>query len=143
MTRKKSPGDHDPPFGGKAPRLHRYILDGGWEVLAGKTDHDNEQLSLKLANPNDWWFHVRGVPGSHVILRTGTGGDPPKEVLKQAAAVAVYHSKARNAGLTPVACTRARHVGKARGAKTGTVTIRNERVIKVRPALPESRQDRD
>src|SRR4051794_19029916 len=55
--------------GGPAARLLEYTLPGGWTVLAGRTEADNDRLSLKLAKANDYWFHVRGMPGSHVVLR--------------------------------------------------------------------------
>ena len=117
------------------PKVWRYELDGGWEVLAGKTNYDNERLSLRVAAPNDYWFHVRSLPGSHVVLLVGDR-EPERDVLKRTAAIAAYHSKAREAGVVPVSCTRAKDVTKPRGAKTGTVQIRRETVIKVRPALP-------
>ncbi|MBI5441441.1 MAG: DUF814 domain-containing protein [Deltaproteobacteria bacterium] len=122
----------------REPRLHRYELSGGWLVLVGRTDEDNDALSLKVAAPNDWWFHVRGMPGSHVLLRARAGEEPSREVLKEAAAIAAYHSKARTAGVVPVSCTLARFVTKPRGAKPGTVEIRKETTLKVRPALPAS-----
>jgi predicted ribosome quality control (RQC) complex YloA/Tae2 family protein len=122
-----------------APQLYEYQLPDGWLVLAGKSDADNERLSLKEASPNDWWFHVKGRPGSHVVLRVPTDAEPGKETLKQAAAIAAYHSKARAGGLTAVSCTRAKYVSKPRGAKTGCVAIRHEIILKVRPNLPESR----
>jgi len=112
-------------------------LPDGWEVIAGKTAVDNDYLSLKLAKPNDYWFHVRGMPGSHVLLRTGSGEAPNRDTLKQAAAVAAYYSKARHGGVVPVSCTQARYVTKPRGAKPGLVQIRKEIILKVRPALPE------
>ena len=114
-----------------------YQLPGDWKVLAGKTDADNDYLSLKLANPNDYWFHVRGMPGSHVILREKDGEGPDKSVLKEAAAIAAWHSKAKNGGITAVSCTMAKYVSKPRGAKPGTVTIKKESVLKVRPGLPD------
>jgi len=117
-------------------RLYEYELEGGWIVLAGRTQSDNDRLSLKLARPNDWWFHVRGMPSSHVILRAREDAEPDKETLKRAAAVAAYHSKARGGGTVAVSCTRARYVTKPRGAKPGTVQIRKEAVLKVRPGLP-------
>ncbi len=117
-------------------KLYRYELEDGWEVLAGRTDADNDRLSLKAAHPDDWWFHVRGMPGSHVLLRRREGIEPGREILKQAAAVAAYHSKARAGGTVPVSCTRARYVSKPRGAKPGTVHIRKETVLKVKPSLP-------
>lgn len=112
-----------------------YILPGGWEILVGRTDRDNDYLSLKIAGPNDWWFHIKGMPGSHVVLRVPTGEEPDRSVLKQVASIAAYHSKAREAGIVPVSCTRARYVTKPRGAKPGTVHIRKETVLKVRPGL--------
>jgi predicted ribosome quality control (RQC) complex YloA/Tae2 family protein len=116
--------------------LHIYTLPEGWTVLAGRTDADNDQLSLRIARPDDWWFHVRGMPGSHVILQGQGRMDPPQAILRQAAAVAAYHSKARTGGIVAVAATRARFVRKPKGAKPGTVSIRKQRIIKVRPALP-------
>ena len=119
------------------PQVYRYELPGGWTVLAGKTDADNDRLSIKTADPDDWWFHVRGMPGSHVILRAKEDEEPDRETLKQAAAIAAYHSKARTGGVAAVSCTQARYVTKPQGAKPGTVQIRKESVLKVRPALPE------
>ena len=128
---KKDP-DTDPV----RPDVHEYELSGGWQVLVGRTDIDNDLLSTRVAEPDDWWFHVHGLPGSHVILRAQAGLEPNRETLKKAAAIAAYHSKARNAGVTPVCCTPARNVHKPRGAKPGTVQIRKEIILKVRPALP-------
>jgi predicted ribosome quality control (RQC) complex YloA/Tae2 family protein len=119
-------------------RLLEYRLPGDWPVLVGRTDADNDYLSLRLARPNDWWFHVRGLPGSHVILRSRPGEEPDRQTLKRAAALAAYHSKARQAGVVAVSCTRARYVTKPRGAPTGTVQIRKETVLKVRPELGDA-----
>jgi predicted ribosome quality control (RQC) complex YloA/Tae2 family protein len=117
--------------------VYEYELPGGWKVLAGKTDEDNDLLSIRLAHPEDWWFHVRGMPGSHVLLRHRPDEEPDRETLKGAAAIAAYHSKAREGGMVSVSCTRAKYVTKPRGAKPGTVTIRRESLLKVRPWIPE------
>ena len=117
------------------PNTYEYELPGGWKVNAGKSDSDNDFLSLKSAKPNDYWFHVRGMPGSHVILRARPDEDPDRETLKRAAAVAAFHSKARKGGIVAVSCTRARYVKKPRDAKAGTVRIRKEIIFKVRPGL--------
>jgi len=120
------------------PAAYTYELPGGWIVLAGKTDEDNDRLSIKFSDPRDWWFHVRGMPGSHVLLKAKeTGEEPDAVTLKAAAAIAAWHSKARAGGIVPVSCTLARHVTKPRGAKPGTVAIRKEQVLKVRPAIPQ------
>lgn len=123
------------------PNFWEYTLPGGWKVLVGKNDRDNDILSLKTASPKDWWFHVRGMPGSHTLLRSEPDREPDRDTLKRAAAVAAYHSKARKGGVVTVSVTLAINVSKPRGAKPGTVTIRKERVLKVRPALPEAPQE--
>jgi predicted ribosome quality control (RQC) complex YloA/Tae2 family protein len=117
-------------------RVIEYALRGGHTVLVGRSDADNDYVSLEMARPDDWWFHVRGLPGSHVLLRSPKGAEPDRETLRRAAAIAAYHSKAREAGVVPVSCTRARFVRKPRGAKPGTVEIQKETVLKVRPAGP-------
>ena len=119
----------------KQPRLHEYLLPGGFRVLAGRTDEDNDLLSLRVARANDWWFHVRGMPGSHVILTHEEGAEPDRDTIKRAAAIAAWHSKARSGGVVAVSCTLAKNVTKPRGAKAGTVQIRREIVVKVRPGL--------
>lgn len=104
-------------------------------VFAGASDADNDYLSTQLAEANDWWFHADKVPGSHVILRARADAEPSRETLKQAAAVAAYHSKARNASTVAVHYSRARHVSKPRGVKAGTVNVSRGRVVKVRPGI--------
>ena len=119
------------------PRVVSYLLAEGWTALVGRTDADNDALSLKVARPDDWWFHVRGMPGSHVVLQGPPGEEAGRDLLKQAAAIAAWHSKAREGGLVSVSGTRARYVTKPRGAKPGTVQIRKEELFKVRPAVPD------
>lgn len=118
----------------KPPKLHEYRLEGGWVVLVGRTDQDNDRLSIGLAHADDWWFHVRGHPGSHVVLRVD-GREPDRDTLKRAAAIAAWHSRLREGGMVAVSATRARFVSKPKGAKPGSVAIRKEEVIKVRPSI--------
>ena len=117
------------------PRILVYELPGEWTVLAGASDADNDYLSTELAEPDDWWFHADKVPGSHVLLRAKDDEEPSAEILRQTAAIAAYHSKARNAGITPVHCVRARYVSKPRGVKTGTVNVKHGKTLKVRPGI--------
>ena len=133
MARKPKADCHRPSF----PRVWTYTLASGHRVMAGKTDADNDHLSVKVASPNDWWFHVRGMPGSHVILVAAQDRVPDRQTLEAAAAIAAYHSKARGGGVVAVSGTLARYVTKPRGAKPGSVRIRKERVFKVRPKLPD------
>ena len=104
-------------------------------MLVGASDADNDFLSIETAGPDDWWFHADNVPGSHVILRAKAEEEPSRETLRQAAAVAAYHSKSRNTSSAPVHCTRARYVTKPRGAKAGTVRVARGKVLKVRPDI--------
>ncbi len=114
----------------------RYTSSDGYEIFAGKSDKDNDILSLKLADSDDWWFHVRGVPGSHVLLRTSKSGHHiDNKILNQAASVAAYHSKSRKENFAFVSGTLAKYVTKPRYSKPGTVVIRNERVFKVKPTI--------
>lgn len=133
-VKKDSTNPHQP----SPPQTWTYLLPSGHRVLAGKTDADNDRLSLKVAAANDWWFHVRGMPGSHVILQVDDAPPPDRKALEQAAAIAAYHSKARGGGIVAVSGTLARYVTKPRGAKPGSVQIRKERVFRVRPAIPQN-----
>jgi predicted ribosome quality control (RQC) complex YloA/Tae2 family protein len=64
---RKTPAPASPPEASR--RMIRYTLAHGWQVLVGRTDIDNDELTFRVARPEDWWFHVRGMPGSHVILQ--------------------------------------------------------------------------
>jgi predicted ribosome quality control (RQC) complex YloA/Tae2 family protein len=117
------------------PRIIRYELPGAWDLLVGATDAANDYLSTAVAQPDDWWFHADGAPGSHVILRAKPDEEPSRETIRQAAAVAAYHSKLRGAGAAKVHCTRARYVSKPRGVKTGTVRVSQGKALKVYPSI--------
>ncbi len=128
--RPDAAGRRPPPPAG----VLEYELPEGWRAFAGRTDAANDYVSLKLARARDRWFHVRGMPGGHVVLRVDEGREPDRATLERAAALAAFHSKARAGGVVPVSTTEGRHVSKPRGAKPGTVEIRKEAVLKVRPA---------
>ena len=122
--------------------FRRFTVDGGFEVLAGKSSENNDELTLHVAKPHDLWFHARGSSGSHVILRVSTGkGEPGKKAREQAAAIAAYYSKMKTAGLVPVAMTEKKYVRKPKGAKAGSVVLEREKVVFVRPGLPEKHRN--
>jgi predicted ribosome quality control (RQC) complex YloA/Tae2 family protein len=120
------------------PALFRtFLVDGGFEVLAGKNSTNNDLLTLKHARPEDLWFHARGGSGSHVVLRVGSArGEPGKAAREQAAAIAAYFSSMKTSRMAPVAMTRRKYVRKPKGAPPGTVVIEREEVLFVTPALP-------
>lgn len=115
----------------------RYDLEGDWIVLVGKTDADNDELSLRFREPEDHWFHVEDVPGSHVLLLHREGEDPRRPILHQAAAIAAWHSKGRKSKKVGVTMTKAKYVSKRRGAPRGQVLVKNGELIRVVPGLPD------
>ncbi len=108
----------------------------GFEIVAGQDDQSNDYLSLKEAQPDDYWFHVHGFPGSHVILRCSEM-NPSKEDISQAAAVAAWFSKMRKGKNVTVQYLLAKEVKKARKSPAGQVQIKNFKKIKVNPAIPD------
>lgn len=125
---------------GFSPR--RYVLPGGWEVWVGRSAKQNDELTHRWASQRDLWFHARGAQGSHTVLRVGSGkGEPPREIIEAAAAIAAWFSKARNSNLVPVAYTEKRYVRKPRKAPVGTALMMREKVIMVTPALPEGESE--
>jgi predicted ribosome quality control (RQC) complex YloA/Tae2 family protein len=120
------------------PPFKIFTVDGGFTVYAGKSSENNDLLTMKFAKPNDLWFHARGSSGSHVVLKTGTGnGNPSKKAIEQAASIAAYYSKMKNATHVSVAVTEKKYVRKPKGAAPGSVVIQKEKIIFVRPELPK------
>ena len=107
-------------------------------MWAGKSSQNNDLLTMKHARPNDLWFHARGSGGSHVVLKSGSGkGEISKRAIEEAASIAAYYSKMKNASTVPVAMTERKYVRKPKGAPPGTVTLEREKVLFVEPRLPE------
>jgi predicted ribosome quality control (RQC) complex YloA/Tae2 family protein len=123
--------DERPPF-------RVFTVDGGFHVWAGKSGENNDLLSTRHTAKNDLWFHVRGISGSHVVLKMGTGrGEVSKRAKEQAAAIAAYYSKMKKARHVPVIMCEGKYVRKPKGAPAGTVTVERETVLFVDPSLPE------
>lgn len=111
----------------------RYRTQDGWRVLVGRNNAENDRLT-KSSGRDDFFLHVHGCPGSHVILkRDGRADRPSQKTLKEAASLAAYWSKARGAKSVSVNYTEVRYVQKPRGAPPGLVTIRNEKTVMVSP----------
>jgi predicted ribosome quality control (RQC) complex YloA/Tae2 family protein len=115
----------------------RFRSKDGWDVLIGRSSEANDHLTLHMARPEDYWFHVHGAPGSHVVLRRGKGkNEPSKRTLEEVAAWTAFYSQARTAGKVPVIWTLKKYVRKPRGAKPGTVMCEREKSIMARPVEP-------
>lgn len=110
----------------------------GFEVLVGKGDAENDVLTFGVAEPRDFWLHVSGPAGSHVVVRNPEGlDDLPREVLLRAAELAAWHSKARGArGKVEVHVCRVADVSKPRGFAAGEVLLRRWEAVKVYPKPP-------
>ncbi len=104
----------------------------GFKVLIGKNNHQNDELTFKIANKNDIWFHVKNLQGSHVILVTN-GKTPAQETLNKCAAVAAYHSKAMQSSNVPIDYTFVKYVKKLNKAKPGMVIYTSQQTINVNP----------
>jgi predicted ribosome quality control (RQC) complex YloA/Tae2 family protein len=115
----------------------RHTLSGGWIVLVGRSNRENDVLTHRIARQHDLWLHARGVAGSHVILqREGHREKPGKPIIEQAAAIAAYYSKARTSSMVPVVYTEKRYVRKPRKAAPGLAVCIREKVVLVEPRLP-------
>ncbi|PIE89565.1 MAG: hypothetical protein CR997_10750 [Acidobacteria bacterium] len=115
---------------------------GDWEVVVGKTALANDQLSIKTGKPKDFWFHIAGMPGSHVIARHPEHPDScPREIRRVAAGLAAYFSKARKGGTCTVHWTTCSQVKKRPGAPAGQVVLKKFDVMKVKPLDPQALED--
>ena len=110
------------------PRPRELVIQG-FRIQVGRSARENNAL-VRKASPHDLWLHARGVPGAHVIIKTG-GRQVPEEVLVRAAELAAWHSRARGEPKVEVSYTEVRHLRKPKGAPPGLVTVKRERVIAV------------
>ena len=114
----------------------RYRTSGGWTVWVGRNQRENDQLTHRMASPEDLWFHASGYPGSHVVLRReGRKEEPGARNIEEAAGLAAYWSKGRSARKVPVVYTRVKHVSKPRGGAPGLAVLRREKTVMVVPML--------
>ena len=117
--------------------FRRYRLAGRWEVWIGRSGKENDELTLRASHPRDLWLHAQGVPGSHVVIRTGSQPENvPRAVIEMAAQLAAWHSRARHSGLVPVVWTQRRFVRKPRKAAPGQVACLQEKSVFVSPGIP-------
>ena len=110
----------------------------GWDVLIGRNNEGNDYLTHHLARSEDYWFHVHGAAGSHVVLRRGKGrNEPSKATVEEVASWAAFYSQARTAGRVPVIVTRKKYVRKPKKGPPGLALCTNEKSVMVRPKEPE------
>lgn len=116
----------------------RYTSREGYAILVGRNSRQNEHITCDLAGPDDLWLHARGWPGSHVVIRSG-GQPVSEETVRQAAGLAAFYSKAQREAWVDVIVVERRRVRRPPGPRhPGMVMVDGERVVRVRPAVPDS-----
>lgn len=116
----------------------RFVSPDALIVLVGRTASDNDALSLKLGAPHDFWLHVAGESGSHVVVRNPERLERlPRETLQFAAALAARYSKARNARRVTVHVATCADVHKPRGLPPGKVVLNRFKIAHVWPRHDE------
>ena len=110
----------------------RYLSATGRPILVGRGSKENDELTFKVAKGNDLWLHVRGRPGSHVVVPMGKEEEPDQETLLDAATLAAHFSGERGERMADVAWTRRKHVRKPRGSPPGMVSVSGERGLLLR-----------
>lgn len=117
----------------KSKPLH-YKSSDGFDIYVGKNNYQNDQLTFKVANGGDWWFHAKGMPGSHVILQTG-GKEVPDKAFEEAAALAAFYSKAKDQEKVEIDYLQRKNVKKPGGAKPGFVVYYTNYSMAIKPDI--------
>lgn len=122
----------------RAEPVRRFTSSEGFEILCGKSGLGNDLIVRKYAKEEDIWFHASNVPGSHVLVKSaGRTKELTDTTIREAARIAAWYSKMQGAAKAEVAYTDAKNVKKPKGAKPGSVTIKDYKTIVVNPGLPE------
>lgn len=112
------------PAGSKRPKItskpFHYLSGDGYHIYVGKNNLQNDDLTFRFAKGNDWWFHAKGCPGSHVVVQTN-GDTLPDRTFEEAARLAAHYSAKRGADKVEIDYVEKKHVKKPNGAKPGFV----------------------
>jgi predicted ribosome quality control (RQC) complex YloA/Tae2 family protein len=124
-------------------RPYRTVRHEGFEILVGRGARENDELTFGVGEPRDFWLHVAGYTGSHVVVRNPEElAELPREVAQRAAELAAWHSKARGArGKVEVHLCRVADVRKRRGHAPGMVELRRWDAVKVYPRAEAAATD--
>ncbi len=112
-----------------ASHPYRFKTPGGFDLLVGRNNRQNDHLTFRQANDYDLWFHTQEIPGSHVLLRLEPGSVADEADLQFVADITAYYSRARQSDQVPVVYTEPRYVYKPKGAKPGIAIYKQERII--------------
>ncbi|MCJ7834062.1 NFACT family protein [Cuneatibacter sp. NSJ-177] len=115
-------------------RPFHYLSSDGFHIYVGKNNFQNEELTFQFANGGDWWFHAKGIPGSHVIVKT-EGKELPDRVYEEAGQLAAYYSSARDADKVEVDYIQKKQVKKPAAGKPGFVIYHTNYSLMAVPTL--------
>jgi predicted ribosome quality control (RQC) complex YloA/Tae2 family protein len=115
------------------PGVRQYLSSDGYEVLVGRTARDNDQLTFRIARPNDLWLHAGDYPGSHVIVRNSSRTEIPHRTILEAAQLAAKFSQASKDSKVAIHYTRRKFLSKPKGAAPGLVRMSSFKTVAVEP----------
>ena len=116
-----------------------YISSDGFHMYVGKNNFQNEELTFKFATGNDWWFHAKGIPGSHVIVKS-EGQELPDRTFEEAGRLAAYYSKGRDAEKVEIDYIQKKQVKKTPGGKPGFVIYHTNYSLLIDPDIRNIQQ---
>ncbi len=111
-----------------------YLSSDGFDIYVGKNNIQNDELTFKMANGGDWWFHAKKIPGSHVVLIT-EGKEVPDRAFEEAAALAAFYSKGKNQEKVEIDYLKRKDVKKPGGAKPGFVVYYTNYSLAIAPDI--------
>lgn len=130
-------------YSGKKVRINskpfHYISSDGFHMYVGKNNFQNEELTFKFATGNDWWFHAKGIPGSHVIVKS-KGQELPDRTFEEAGRLAAYYSKGRDAEKVEIDYIQKKQVKKTPGGKPGFVIYHTNYSLLIDPDIRNIQQ---
>lgn len=121
-------------------KILRYLSHSQLEIFVGKNNIQNEEITFQLARPYDWWFHIKNMPGSHVLLMTKEGQMPDDQSFEQAAALAAYYSSGRNQKRVEVDYTQIKHIKKPPKSPLGMVIYHQNYSMMISPDIHKIEQ---
>ncbi len=136
-VKEKDKGKSPRPKRRKLPQTPTYTSPDGFTIFVGKSAQHNEHVTFELGDRDDVWLHARGMPGSHVIIKT-QGKPLPEKTLEMAAALAAYYSKGQTSTKVEVTYAPQRFIRKVKGPHPGLVTYSNDKAISVKPKRPKA-----
>ncbi len=116
-----------------------YVSSDGFDMYVGKNNYQNDELTFKLATGNDWWFHAKGMPGSHVIVKA-ENKELPDRTFEEAGKLAGYYSKGKNADKVEIDYLQKKNVKKPNGAAAGFVVYYTNYSLTIHPDISDIRQ---